>query len=85
MRISLLPICGKIFKRVLYNSLFNFINQNDIISQAQSDFKSSDSCINQLFSITHEVYNPTDEGYEIRGVFRDISKTYKVWRGLLLD
>ena len=85
MRISLLPICGKIFERVLYNSLFDFINQNDLISPAQSDFKSSDSWIKQLFSITHEVYNPTDEGYEIRGVFHDISKTFKVWRGLLLD
>ena len=78
--ISLLPICGKIFERILYNSLFDFLNQNDLISPAQSGFKPGDSCINQLLSITHEIYHSMDEGYEIRGVFLDISKAFdKVW------
>ena len=74
--ISLLPICGKIFKRILYNSLFNFLNQNDLISPAQSGFKPGDSCINQLLSITHEICHSMDEDYEIRGVFLDISKAF---------
>ena len=74
--ISLLPICGKIFERILYNSLFDFLNQNDLISPAQSGFKPGDSCINQLLSITHEIYHSMDEGYEIRGVFLDISKVF---------
>ena len=52
-RISLLPICGKMFERVLYNSLFDFLNQNDLISQVQSGFKPAESCINQLLPITH--------------------------------
>ena len=79
--ISLLPICGKIFERILYNSLFDFLNQNDFISPAQSGFKPGDSCINQLLSITHEIYQSMDEGYEIRGVFLDISKAFdEVWR-----
>ena len=70
--ISLLPICGKIFERILYNSLFNFLNQNDLISP--------DSCINQLLLTTHETNHSMDEGYEIRGVFLDISKAFdKVW------
>ena len=78
--VSLLPICVKIFERILYNSLFDFLNQNDLISPAQSGFKPGDSCINQLLSITHEIYHSMDEGYEIRGVFLDISKAFdKVW------
>ena len=78
--ISLLPICGKTFESILYKSLFNFLNQNDLISPAQSGFKSGDSCINQLLSITHEICDSIDEGYEIRGVFPDISKAFhKVW------
>ena len=36
--ISLLHICAKMFERVLYNSLFNFLNQIDLISPAQSGF-----------------------------------------------
>ena len=67
--ISLLPICGKIFERILYNSLFNFLNQNDLIPPAQSGFKSGDSYINHLSSITHEIYHSMDEGYEIREAY----------------
>ena len=44
--VSLLPICGKIFERLIYNNLFEYFIENDLISQNQSGFKSGDSCIN---------------------------------------
>ena len=48
--------------------------------QKQSGFKPGDSCINQLLSITHKIYNSFDEGLEVRSFFWDISKTFdKVW------
>ena len=76
----LLPICGKIFERSIYSSLFEFFIANELISSNQSDFKPGDSCINQLLSITHEIYKSFDNGYEVRGVFLDISKVFdKVW------
>ena len=83
--VSLLPICGKIFERLIFNELFNFLLENNLISSIQSGFKSADSCINQLLSITHEIYNSFDEGLEVRSVFLDISKAFdKVWhKGLL--
>ena len=37
--ICLIPMCGKIFERILFNSLLNFLNQSDLISSAQSGFK----------------------------------------------
>ena len=37
--IFLLSMCGKIFERIRYNSLFNFLNQIYLISPAQSGFK----------------------------------------------
>ena len=41
---------------------------------------------NYLLSITYEIYHSMNEGYEIRGVFLDISKAFeKVWHeGLFL-
>ena len=44
--IPLLFIYSKIFESILYNSSFNFLNQNDLISPVQSGFKSDDSFIN---------------------------------------
>ena len=39
-----------------------------------------DSSINQLLSIIHDIYKSFDCGYEVRGVFLDISKAFdKVW------
>ena len=77
---SLLPICGKIFERLIFNSLFDFFIANGLISSNQSGFKPGDSCINQLLSITHEIYKSFDDGYEVRGVLLDISKALdKVW------
>ena len=76
----MLPICGKIFERLIYNNLFKYFIENDLISQNQSGFKPGDSCINQLISITHEIYQPFDDGLEVRGIFLDISKAFdKVW------
>ena len=66
--------------------MFSFFIGNDLISQNQSGFKPSDSFINQLLSITYEIYKSFDDGWEVRGIFLDISKVFdKVWhKGLLL-
>ena len=74
--ISLLPICGKVLERLLYNSMFEFFIQNDLITPNQFGFKIGDSCINQLISITHEICKSFNDGYEVRGVFLDISKAF---------
>ena len=80
--VSLLPICGKVFERLIFNSLFNYFIENNLLSPPQSGFIPGDSCVQQLISITHEIYNAFDcnPSLEVRGVFLDISKAFdKVW------
>ena len=67
--VSLLPICGKVFERLIYNSLFEYFIENDLISPNQSGFKPGNSCTNQLISITDEIYQSFDDGFEVRCVF----------------
>ena len=65
--------------------MFEFLTENELISYSQSGFKPGDSCINQLLYITHDIYQPLDDGFETRGVFLDISKAFdKVWHEGLL-
>ena len=58
--ISLLPVCAKIFERIIYNRTFEYLIQSSLITENQSGFKPGDSCINQLLSITHEMYKSFD-------------------------
>ena len=60
--------------------MFNFFIENELVSPNQSGDKPSESCINQLLAITHEIYKSFDNGFEVRGVFIDISNAFeKVW------
>ena len=78
--ISLLPICGKTFEKLVFNEMLRFFIENELISPNQSGFKPGDPCINQLLVITHEIYKSFDDGFEDRGIFLDISKAFeKVW------
>ena len=78
--VSLLPICERFFERLIFNEMFKFFIESELISPNQSGFKPGDSCTNQQLTITHEIYKSFDEGLEVRGVFLDISKAFdKVW------
>ena len=83
--ISLLPVVEKIFERILYNNIYEFFTENNLISPNQSGFKPDDLCINQLLSITHEICKPQDDDLEIRDTFLDTLKTFdKVWHKCFL-
>ena len=78
--VLLLPICGKSIERLMFNEMLNFFIENELISSNQSRFKPGNSCVNQLVSITHEIYKSFDQSHEVTGVFLDISKAFeKIW------
>ena len=78
--ISLLLVCGKIVERLIYNKMFEFFTENELIAHNQSGFKLGNSCINQLLRIIHDIYQSLHDGLETRGFFLDISKAFdNVW------
>ena len=78
--VSLLYICRKIFERLVFNELFSFFLADNLLTTAKFGFKPGDSCINQVLSITHQIYSFFDGGFEVRSVFLYISKVFdKVW------
>ena len=58
-----------------------------MLSVHQWGFRPGDSCMHQLISINHDIYNAfvANPSSEVRGVFLDISKAFdRVWhKGLL--
>ena len=80
--VSLLPIFGKILERLIFNSLFEFLHENNLLNENQSGFRPSDSCEYQLLSIVHDIYASFDcnPRRNFRGVFLDISTAFnRVW------
>ena len=70
--LSVLPICGKIFKCLLYDTLLSFFCMNNLRSTNQSGFRPKDSCISQLQSIL----SAFDMGLEVCGIFLAIYKAF---------
>ena len=58
--VSLLPIFGKILQRLIFNSSFEFLHEDNLLNASQSGFRPSDSCEYQLLSIVHDIYASFD-------------------------
>ena len=85
--VSLLPILGKIFERIIFNSIFEYLEENNLLCPNQSGFRPSDSCEYQLLSILHEIYKSFDcnPPKDVRGIFLDLSKAFdRVWHDGLI-
>ena len=61
--VSLLPFCRKVFERIIFNDLFKYFKENNLLSPRQSGFNPfnlGDLCIQQLIAITPEIYKAFD-------------------------
>ena len=85
--ISLLPICGKIFEKLIFDGLYLYLVSNNLITKNQSGFVPGDSCTNQLLFLINEIHEAFEDpkSLEVRAVFLDISKAFdKVWHDGLI-
>ena len=83
--VSLISICSKVFERSIYNRMFPYFIENNLISKNQSGFKPVFSWVNQLLAITHEIFPSFDDNYEVRGSFPWHFKSSCVTRRLFIN
>ena len=85
--VSLLPIFRKIFEKLLFSSIMDFLTFYNLLNSNQSGFRPNDSSESQLLSIVHDIYSLFDchPSLEVESIFLDISKAFdRVWhKGLL--
>ena len=76
--ITILAIFSKVFEKLVFNTLFSFFLQNKLFTPCRSGFIPGDSCVSQLLSITHEIYESFDchTPIDMSGTFLDISKVF---------
>ena len=71
----------------MFDATYEYLCVNQLLAPNQSGFRPGDSTVNQLLSITHQIYSAFEElpSRETRAVFLDISKAFdKVWHDGLL-
>lgn len=69
-------------EKTIFNTVFHYLIENNLLNSNQSDFMPGDWCVHQLMPVNHEIYvsvdtNPSVEG---RGIFLDTYKAfYREW------
>ena len=74
----LIAILRKIKEKLMFKSIFNFIDTRNMLSVHQSGFRPGDYCVLQLISIVNDICNAFDANpsSEVRVVYLDISKAF---------
>ena len=74
--ISLLPIFSKILEKLIYNRMYSFLNENNLIYNLQFGFRSNYSTNHALISIIEYIKKSLDNGNLVGGIFIDLEKAF---------
>ena len=76
--VSLLNTIGKVLEKIVHKRVFNYLNDNNILTSLQSGFLPGDSTVNQLAGLYNTFCKAlhVGDGKEVRAIFCDISKAF---------
>ena len=84
--ILLLPFFSKILERLMYNRLYNFLTEHNILSMNQFGFRKNYSTFLALMDLVDSISKNIDEGNYSIGIFLDLSKAFDtINHTILLD
>ena len=71
--ISIIPVVAKVFKRIIYDQIYDYFTVNDIITSYQSGFRSLHSTVTALLEATDNWAYNIDRGSVNAVVFLDLN------------
>ena len=74
--ISILPGLSKIFERAVYNRIFQFLTDNNILFHHQLGFRPGHSTSHALIKLVSKIATAVDSNTYLAGVFLDLSKAF---------
>ena len=74
--ISTLPIFGKIFEKILYKRIYNFVTSQNTISDSQFGFRANHSTSHAIHHSVDFIKSCHSRSMNVLGVFIDLSKAF---------
>ena len=74
--ISIIPVVAKVFEQIIYDQLYHYLNENNLLSRHQSGFRSLHSTVTALIEATDNWSLNIDRGFVNAVVFLDLKKAF---------
>ena len=74
--ISILPAFSKLFEKVMYNRLINFLNLHNILYSKQFGFRNNHSTALAFVDLINNISSAIDRKETTLGIFLDLSRTF---------
>ena len=74
--ISVLPFFSKIFEKIIFNHVINFLNDNNVLYDYQFGFRKQHSTSHAIITLVERVEKALDTGKVVVGVFLDLKKAF---------
>ena len=74
--ISVIPAVAKIFEKIIYDQLYNYLNVNDLLTSCQSGFRSLHSTLTALLETSNNWCVNVGKGLRNGVIFIDLKKAF---------
>lgn len=74
--ISIISVVSKVFERIVYNQLYDYLTSNDLLNKYQSGFRTMHSTVTALLDATTDWYLNIDQGLLTSVIFLDLKKAF---------
>ena len=83
--VSILPVFGKVFEKILYKRLYSFLSSNGVLHDQQFGFRKGHSTTHALHKSVNDITKSISNNQHVLGIFIDLSKAFDTLdHGILL-